>query len=288
MSIANADPQVHQYGTIKGVKLHGLFWPALGTKKNKTILYFHGGGLVYGAADDLPEVYLKMLREAGYDVLSFEYPLAPESRLREILAKINEALEWFQHEFNHTLKLTSDTFILFGRSAGAYLALLAAQRAEEKPEALLLLYGYHTLQEATFRVPSRHYLQFPTVDARVVQRLIHSSPLANGPKETRFSLYIHYRQTGAWINQLMDEGDQPPLYSLSNEQLGQMPPTFLAAATGDPDVPYRLSKKMANTIPHSHLETVEMAEHDFDRIDMNDHGPAVYRKMLEWLEMTTT
>ena len=40
------------------------------------ILYFHGGGLLYGHSEDLPRAHLKRLTSAGYPVASFEYPLA--------------------------------------------------------------------------------------------------------------------------------------------------------------------------------------------------------------------
>ena len=35
------------------------------------ILYFHGGGLLYGHAEDLPSLHLQRLTEAGYPVVYF-------------------------------------------------------------------------------------------------------------------------------------------------------------------------------------------------------------------------
>lgn len=286
MTQANYTYSHHVFATVGSLELRALCWKAVQNRKNQAILYFHGGGLVYGTVDDLPEVYRDMFLNAGYDVISCEYPLAPETKLDEIRKSIGEAVRWFQKESQQTLGLDSSAYILFGRSAGAYLSLLASQDAKVKPKALLLLYGYHTLQEASFRVPSRHYLQFPAVGEAVAKQLVQSIPLAEGSKEKRYALYVHYRQTGSWIKHLLPPDAQPANFSLSDTDLALLPPAFLAAATGDPDVPYRISQRISRNIPDAHLETVEADEHDFDRTDMTDLGPSVYRSMLAWLEAT--
>ena len=41
------------------------------------ILYFHGGGLLYGSREDLPMLHISRLTQAGYEILAFDYPLAP-------------------------------------------------------------------------------------------------------------------------------------------------------------------------------------------------------------------
>lgn len=282
----NFEHSHHIFGRIASLELRALSWKATKNRKDQTILYFHGGGLVYGTVDDLPEVYRDMLLAEGYDLISLEYPLAPETRLDQIRNTIKEGLCWFQEEHTRTLSLASGDYILFGRSAGAYLALLACREAEVKPQALLLLYGYHSLQEASFRIPSRHYLQFPAVGEAVAQRLVQPIPVAEGTKEKRYALYVHYRQTGTWIKNILPPDARPADYSLTETDLAQCPPAFLAAATGDPDVPYRVSEKVARLIPGAELETVDSEEHDFDRVDTVDKGPAVYRNMLDWLERT--
>ena len=45
------------------------------------ILYFHGGGLLYGHKEDLPEGHLIKLTEAGYIIIAYDYPLAPTAKL---------------------------------------------------------------------------------------------------------------------------------------------------------------------------------------------------------------
>ena len=276
-------PIIEIYSQIEEEPLHLYFYRATHNRKNKTILYSHGGGLVYGSALDLPNIYLEMILQAGYDFVSFEYPLAPETKLRTIREKLFAGVTWFQEHYQHSLDLSSPNYILFGRSAGAYLSLLMAQKSIKKPDALLLFYGYYTLQDATFQIPSRHYLIYPKVNEMLIKQLVKSTPVVEGPIELRFGLYIYYRQTGNWIKAILGEGEKATTYSLSKEDLIELPPTFLAASTGDPDVPYRLSVKMSRDIPQSYLETIDSDEHDFDRTTTESIGPLVYEKMLSWL-----
>lgn len=284
MKPESANPITFPFSLIDGAPLQLCFYRAQQNRKNKTILYLHGGGLVYGSADDLPDEYLHLILEKGYDFATLQYPLSPEAKLNTIFEKILEGLEWFQE--NHQKKAQADTgdYILFGRSAGAYLALYAAHHMKIKPKALLLLYGYYSLQEASFRVPSRHYLAFPKLEEKVIRQLIQEKPLVDGPKETRFSLYIHYRQTGEWVKEMMPPNEKPSTYSLTLQDLQELPPAFISASLHDPDVPYSISKKMADNIPGSHLETIASNEHDFDRTTTQTLGKMTYQKMLAWLD----
>lgn len=248
------------------------------------ILYLHGGGLVYGSAHDLPKPYVDQITQAGYNLVSLAYPLAPEVKLDAILTSVQHGVEWFLKNAAPTLNLDTNRYILFGRSAGAYLAVQTAAHIDQKPDGLWLFYGYHTLKEASFQIPSRHYAQYPKLEPGLIQALTQPTPLTEGPKETRFAMYLYYRQSGKWIADILPTGKKSADYSLSPTELNELPPAFLTASTADPDVPYRLSKMMAAQIPNATLETIESDEHDFDRTTTDTIGKDVYTKALNWLD----
>lgn len=110
------------YATIDDQPLEGDFYKATGELKHKTILYYHGGGLIYGTRKDLPNQYLNQFLEAGYHVLAFDYPLTPESSFAQMISKVEESLQWFLEKGEEMLPIKTTDYILFGRSAGAYLA----------------------------------------------------------------------------------------------------------------------------------------------------------------------
>lgn len=88
-----------------------------------TIIYFHGGGLIFGQRDDLPAPYIDLMTEAGYGILTVDYLLAPESSLDQIMASTTQAVAWFIESAQAELSLAYLDYYLMGRSAGAYIAI---------------------------------------------------------------------------------------------------------------------------------------------------------------------
>ena len=81
---------------FQGHELHARVFrpaaPAIGR-----IFYLHGGGLVFGEPDDLPLCYVNLFSNAGYELISLDYPLAPEQRLAVILDAVHAASPcWIQ------------------------------------------------------------------------------------------------------------------------------------------------------------------------------------------------
>ena len=162
------------------------------------ILYFHGGGLLYGHSDDLPRTHLERLTSAGYPVASFEYPLAPAADLRMILSSVTYSIN---HYLCHPEQYVSHKlpYVLFGRSAGAYLCLIAAAHGvlAEKPAGILSYYGYGFLCDNWFETKSSYYASLPAVSENCLKAIpseIHTS----GDLDTHYSVYVYARQTGKW------------------------------------------------------------------------------------------
>ncbi|WP_051237780.1 alpha/beta hydrolase [Lacticigenium naphthae] len=276
-------PTIFSYDTIQEKDIPLFFFPAKNNRKNKTLIYLHGGGLIYGEANDLSDVYIEKILAAGFDLITLAYPLAPEVKIETIVSSVITGIEWFQKNYEKKLNLSDNGFVLFGRSSGAYLSLLATSKLRFKPEALILFYGYYSLKEASFHVPSRYYLTHTLVKEETVNKLIEKNPRVNGSKNIRYSIYVHYRQKGTWIKNIMDPTSELTDYSLSKEQLKEMPPSFIVASRNDPEIPFSLSKKMNNLIPLSRLEEIDSTLHDFDRVDIIGKGSQTYDRFINWL-----
>lgn len=263
-----------------------VFGPRPDTSRGACILYLHGGGLLYGMRDDLPPMYRELLTDAGYTLACADYPLAPETALPRIHQYLDALWEWFASTLMPGLG--TDTAFLFGRSAGAYLALTLAGRLAQEPDAfkpsgVIDLYGYGSLADGFLETPSAYYRSFPPVGASTVRGLISDSPPTCGPQATRYALYVHARQTGSWLKMLGVGAGDIERFSLGNGQIAAMPPVFYAASTGDNDVPYAVSKSLARRLK-AHIVTVYGLDHDFDRDTSNPAGPEVYRKCLRWMD----
>ena len=280
-------PEFFSFTTEENIKLIVTLHRAKSNRKNITILYFHGGGLLYGVRDDLPEMYINNFLNSGYDFLALDYPLAPESKLDMILKSTFQILSFYLKNMDKVFALENNKYVLFGRSAGAYLCFMMCNMLIKNkvllPMAIISLYGYTRLDEVPFSTPSKYYNKLAKIPHESIEKIISDSPVTYGPTALRFSLYIKARQEGTWIEHLLGEED-PASYSLDDEILKTFPPTILSAATLDPDVPYKMSKTLRKLIPNSHLITIYKEVHDFDRDVNDDSGRLTYEEIITWLE----
>lgn len=248
------------------------------------IFYLHGGGMLYGVRDDLPNMYVDMLEDAGCTLWCPDYPLAPETALGEISETIDALWECFCAEARAAgaVKLFA-----FGRSVGAYLVLALAKRLRSTkgriPNGIASFYGYYDLEDPFFTEPSKYYRSYPTVDEKVARAFVRMAPPVYEPITARFALYVYARQTGEWKRLLGVNMDEVRALSLSDEDISQLPSLFLAASTGDEDVPYACSKRLEQKASDAHLMTVYYREHDFDRDTSCRVGADVYREMIRWM-----
>jgi acetyl esterase len=136
-------PEVFTLVTKESITLNMSLYRAKISRNNITIIYFHGGGLLYGLRDDLPEIYINKFINSGYDFLALDYPLAPESKLEGILKASYEEVLYYLKNHNSIFSLENKRYVLFGRSAGAYLCFMLCQRLIENkyitPLALISL-----------------------------------------------------------------------------------------------------------------------------------------------------
>jgi acetyl esterase/lipase len=133
------------YNQLNQLELQATLYAASNPKG--LILYFHGGGLIYGSRDDLPSSYINQFTQAGYSLLSLDYPLIPEVKIDTLVQSLEEGIQ--QLELIPELKNENfSRLIYFGRSAGAFLALLLSQSKKLKiPEQIISFYGYYSLTE---------------------------------------------------------------------------------------------------------------------------------------------
>lgn len=272
-------------------------------KPKACILYFHGGGLLYGTRTDLPEFHLTSMTEAGYSIIAFDYPLAPSAKLDLILddicASINHYIENFSSysaayteapkknqtslEFTHSEALP---YFLWGRSAGAYLCLLAGAHGKftKKPAGILSYYGYGFLCDGWFMTPSNYYCALPAVNESAlsaVPSVIH----AVGDLNTHYSVYVYARQTGKWIDMIY-AGRQKFFYlDYTLRTCDKLPcPLFCAHSTGDTDVPYSEFLELCNKYqPQRFVASHNM--HDFDRDTKNPVTMRLMEATIKFLDL---
>lgn len=111
-------------------------------KKLPLIVFYHGGGFVVGGLDTHDEVCRLIAKHAKAQVLSIDYPLAPEASPEVLIKACEDALAWV-YQNRKQLKILKNRIAVAGDSAGANISTVVAQRSVGKafvPQAQLLIY----------------------------------------------------------------------------------------------------------------------------------------------------
>ncbi len=231
-----------------------------------SILYFHGGGFLYGSREDLPELHIETITKAGYAILSYDYPLAPAATLEVIHKDVCDSVQ--NYLANAATYVGSQLpYFLWGRSAGAYLCLIAAYKGDffVSPRGILSYYGYGFLCDNWFNTPSAYYRSLPMVPWSCMDN-IGSEIETEGPLETHYMRYVHARQTGSWKDMFFKDRDKFLYLNYSLRLCDKLPcPLFCAHSTNDTDVPYEECFEMQKKYrPDMFVASTDL--HDFDRL----------------------
>lgn len=113
-----------------------------GQLKQPVILFFHGGGFVYGGIGQSDSTCRLIASKTGCNVVSIDYPLSPENRFPAAMETCYAALEWV-YDNAESFGSNPDKIILAGDSAGGNLAASLAQMTRDRkgpPVAAQLLF----------------------------------------------------------------------------------------------------------------------------------------------------
>lgn len=265
----------HKYTFSTGAQ--AMIYPSNAVEEH-FLVYFHGGGFVYGSKSDIPSALVELFNRHNYTVIAVDYLLAPNHSLKEILDQN------FTH-FNELKEavIKEDSFSFCGRSAGGYSMLSLTTRLLEKeqklPEYLINFYGY---TDFDFILKER-MISDQTVSSTVISSLDTESVVWDDPLMQRYLLYIDAVQKGKLVDYYGFEETPLEHFSIKEDKLVQFPPIFSSASSTDQEVPFRYSKKLKK-VPGSQFVPVYDLEHDFLKQSEDSQVKAVLNKLDQWLQ----
>lgn len=282
------------YREVGGNKILADVYRPKNDKVCPVIVWLHGGALIMGNREGVHHELMKLAEDEGYAIVSFDYRLAPESKLPELISDIEAALQWLVHEGADEFHLNRYRYVVAGGSAGGYLSLVTGYRIEPKPQAIVALYGYGSLNSDWYSQPSTHPChngtKFTLQDAQQQTdgTVISDSRQRKGDGTV---IYLYYRQQGIWPKEVSGfdpatlADDLVPYEPIRNV-VADYPPTLLIHGTKDTDVPFEESKNFAaalerQKIPHT-LITIENGEHGLGGGDPKEID-AAYQSMREFI-----
>ncbi len=264
-------------------------------KLRPVVVWIHGGALIMGHRAGISGRVKQAALERGCALVSIDYRLAPETKLPEIIADVEDAFRWIHTQGPTQAHLDTNHVVVSGGSAGGYLTLLVGHRVKPRPDVLVAFWGYGSLVAPWYSEPSPHRRHQGAKDlsrARV-QKEVDGPPISDSrERKGNGGLFYQYcRQHGIWPQEVAgwdpktEEAKFAPYMPVRNVTQ-DYPPTFLFHGTEDTDVPYEESASMAREfkkhgVPHV-LFAVKGGEHGLAGGDPKriDEG---YAKALEFV-----
>ncbi len=214
-----------------------------GSTNKPVLLYFHGGGFIFGNPEQSDELFYHLVPDSGYTVVSVAYRLAPESPFPAAIEDGYAALLWLA---NHGTEIGIDPqkIIVGGRSAGGTLATALTHMARDK------------------KGPQIHFqiLSYPVTD--------YSCSSPSMLEFTDSPIWDYSSAKSSWKLYLEDHNLPVSPYAspLSAKDFSKLPPAFIMACELDPlrDEAIDYAKKLLQAGVAVELQVLPGAIHVFD------------------------
>jgi len=138
----NVSPEkkVFVYKTVKGHDIKASVYLPKTKEKHPVVVYFHGGGFVFGNRDKGLNVSLmEGLIKRNYAVVSADYRLAPETKLEGIIQDVSDIVKWLKLHGPEKFNIDNKKIAAAGGSAGGYLALSTGFNKKFSPDAIIAI-----------------------------------------------------------------------------------------------------------------------------------------------------
>lgn len=274
-----ADPPLpvttYTFKTVGAVKVQADVYWAADEAVRPVVVWIHGGALILGNRKSVPKNLLDLCRDEGYALVSIDYRLTPEVKLREIVSDLEAAWNWVRGDGARACHLDARRIVVTGGSAGGYLTLLSGGLDRPRPTALVAYWGYGDVDGDWYTRPSDFYRKaIPLIDKAGAYRGVGGKVITGSEDgidmKARGQFYHYLRQNGLWTREVTgwdpvkDKADLDRYCPVRNVT-ADYPPTLLVHGTDDTDVPYQLSVDMdkeltRHKVPHE-LVTVKGAGH---------------------------
>ncbi len=171
--VINAKPpktivKTFTYKTVDGLEIKADVHRADDNKTRPVMVWFHGGALIVGHRGGVSGRVLKDMLGAGYAVVSFDYRLAPETKLPGIISDLEDGFTWLHQKGPELFNVDTSKVAVSGGSAGGCMTMIAGYRAKPRPTVLVPFWGYGDLIGDWIGKPSphkRHQTKFTKAEA---------------------------------------------------------------------------------------------------------------------------
>ena len=230
-SFSQTDKKVFVYKIEQNHEIKANIFLPKTTELHPVVVFFHGG-FIWGNRDQGLNNSLKdKLIESGYAVVSADFRLAPETKLKGMLEDANDICVWLRKNGLTEFKVDTTKIVVIGCSAGGYLALTTGFNPQNAKAIIAI------------SAATGFSVHVPPGDLSALNQLgqygvVSDSSISYGDYDTRMALSRFLVQKGLMFYGLFgfDPSTEPEKlasFSLSNNIKSDYPPTFLIHAKND-------------------------------------------------------
>ena len=222
------------YKTVEGHDIKANIFLPNTNGLHPVVIFFHGGGFVFGNRDQGLNVILKeKLLANNYAVVSADYRLAPETKLDEILKDVSDIIKWIRLNGEQDFNIDTSKIVTAGGSAGGYLALSTGFNQKWAPNAIIAISTPTGFSTANIQMGDLSVLNQPGP-----YDIVKDTIVSYGDYDGRMRLWRFLAKNGLALYEIFgfDPAKEPEKldkYTLSHNIKSGYPPTLIIHAKND-------------------------------------------------------
>jgi acetyl esterase/lipase len=209
-------------------------------------VWIHGGALINGGRQGIGPG--RTLLAEGFVVVSIDYRLAPETKLPEIIADVEDAFKWIRKHGREKFQADTSKIAVLGGSAGGHLTFSTGFRVQPPPTVLVAYWGYGDLIGPWLSQPSPHARHQSQTLAPAEMKAVEAGPPVANSRDRKGNGGAYYqtcRKLGIWPEKVSGFSEKDakrfaPFMAAKNVS-PKYPPTLMIHGTEDTDVPHEQS-----------------------------------------------
>ena len=252
--------KTYTYKTVGDLRIQADVYGCDEVQLRPVLVWLHGGALISGSRNSVPEDLRELCRAEGYCLVSPDYRLAPQAKLPQIIEDVRDFMRWISEKGPQLFHADASNVVASGGSAGGYLTMMTGI-IEPRPKGLVAYYGYGDVDGAWYTTPSEHYRKQELVSREdAYEGMTPAAVTENGADAlNRSRFYLYLRQNGLWTKEVSGfdaatEKIKLDPYCPVRNITPQYPPIVMLHGTADTDVPCQMSVDMAEQLKKNNVQ----------------------------------
>jgi acetyl esterase/lipase len=222
------------YKTVKGHDIKANIFLPDSKEKCPVVVYFHGGGFVFGNRDEgLENVIKEKLLANNYAIISADYRLAPEAKLDEIIKDVSDVIKWIKLNGQQKFNIDTSKVVAAGGSAGGYLAISTGFNQKFAPKAIVAISTPTGFSASNIQMGDLTVLNRPGP-----YDIVKDSVVSYGDYDSRMTLWRFLAKNRLLLYEVFgfDPAKEPEKlvkYTLTNNVKSNYPPILIIHAKND-------------------------------------------------------